>query len=105
MSSASWVIAASDLGIRVSAPHHVRDRFGESIEFVAHVPDFGTAGGTHVWYMPEPLPTARLPFRVFFISTLNPDLYFDYDRQRFIELLTAWGWTGAGEPPAWYTAR
>jgi hypothetical protein len=55
--------------------------------------------------MPEPLPTARLPFRVFFISTLNPDVYFDYDRDRFMALLTAWGWTGARTPPPWYEAR
>lgn len=105
MSSVAWATAASELGIRVTAPHVVRDRFGATIEFVAHVLDFGTAGGTLVWYMPEPLPTARLPFAVFFISTLNPDLYFDYDRDRFVDLLTAWGWTGSGDPPAWYGRR
>jgi len=105
VSSAAWAQAASDLGIRVTAPYHLRDRFGQHIEFVAHVQDFGTVGGTLVWYMPEPLPTARLPFRVFFISTLNPDVYFDYDRDRFMALLTAWGWTGARTPPPWYEAR
>ena len=105
MSSVAWATAASELGIRVVAPHVVRDRFGEPIEFVAHVLDFGMAGGTLVWYMPEPLPTARLPFAVFFISTLNPDLYFDYDRTRFIDLLTAWGWAGPGAPPPWYEER
>ena len=104
MSSVAWAIAASDLGIRVTAPFSETDRFGSAVEFVAHVRDFGAASGTLVWHMPDPLPTARLQCNVvYFISALNPAIYAEYDRARFIALLTQWGWTGKGEPPDWYT--
>ena len=106
MSSIAWAIAAADLGIRVAAPHAVPDRFGQPIEFVALVEDFGAANGTLVWYMPDPLPTKRLaPRFAYFVSVLNPNLYYDYNRARFIDLLTAWGWTGDSSPPAWYEPR
>ena len=103
MSSVAWTIAASDLGIRVTAPFSETDRFGKILDFVAHVRDFGAAAGTLVWYMPEPLPTARLQHNVFyFVSVLNPALYAEYDRDRFIALLGQWGWAGKGRAPDWY---
>ena len=57
MSSGAWILAASDLGIEVTAP---------------------------------------------FISVLNPTVYENYDRGRFIDLLNGWGWTGLDTPPWWY---
>ena len=102
MSSIAWTIAAADLGIRVTAPYSETDRFGAAIDFIAHVHDFGSARGTLVWYMPDPLPARQLPRRVYFISALNPALYAEYDRDRFITLLTQWGWTGKGPAPDWY---
>jgi hypothetical protein len=81
----AWAIAASDLGIRVTAPFSETDRLGRPVEFVAYVRDFGASSGTLVWYMPEPLPTSRMQRNVFYlISALNPALYEDYDRERFI---------------------
>jgi hypothetical protein len=105
LSSIAWVLAASDLHIDVTAPYTIRGCHGDTIEFVARVRDFGTKAGTLVWYMPDTLPTRQLPTTPFFVSVLNPNIYFDYDRQRFIDLLEAWGWTGKGPPPAWYTER
>jgi len=105
LSSIAWATAASDLGVEVTAPCTIHARNGDPIEFVAHVRDFGTRGGTLVWYMPDPLPTRQLPTTSYFVSVLNPNIYFDYDRERFIELLEAWGWTGKGSPPAWYRER
>jgi hypothetical protein len=105
LSSIAWAVAASDLGIRVTAPYSLRDRFGVPIEFIAHIEDFGATSGTLVWYTPDPLPSARLPFHVFhFVSAVNPAVYAEYDRDRFIALLHGWGWgwSGAGQPPAWY---
>ena len=103
MSSIAWVIAASELGIRVTAPYSEKDRFGMPLEFIAHVRDFGAAAGTLVWYMPQPLPTSRIHSNVVYVvSALNPALYADYDRDRFIALLTAWGWSGRGPAPDWY---
>ena len=53
--------------------------------------------------MPEALPANRLPRGVFyFISTLNPMLYREYDRSLFVSTLEAWGWSGQGAPPDWY---
>ena len=53
--------------------------------------------------MPHALPARRLPRGVvFFISTLNPNLYRNYDRSRFVSTLEAWGWSGRGAPPDWY---
>jgi hypothetical protein len=103
MSSLAWAIAASDLGIRVTAPYSETDRLGAPLDFIAHVRDFGAAAGTLVWHMPEPLPTRRLKTKVFYVvSVLNPALYAEYDRDRFIALLTQWGWTGSGPAPDWY---
>ena len=103
MSSIAWAIAASDLGIHVDAPFEGTDRFGLPLRFVAHIADFGASSGTLVWYMPEPLPTKRMRFNVpYFVSVLNPVLYADYDRARFIALLNGWGWTGTGRAPVWY---
>lgn len=99
----AWRDAAIDLGIDVTAPYELTDRAGESLEFVARVHDFGARRGTLVWMMPEPLPGARLPFGLFhFISTLHPDVYGEYERERFIRMLETWGWTGQGAPPDWY---
>ena len=103
MSSVAWVIAASDLGIRVTAPYSETDRFGVRLYFVAHVRDFGCSAGTLVWYMPDPIPASRLhSSALYFVSVLNPALYSEYDRDRFVALLTGWGWSGRGPAPDWY---
>ena len=103
VSSLAWAIAASDLGIRVTAPYFETDRFGETIEFVAYVRDFGSSAGTLVWYMPDPLPFKRMRHKViYFVSALNPALYSEYDRERFMSLLTAWGWSRSEPAPDWY---
>ena len=103
MSHVAWILAASDLGIEVTAPFIERDRYGAPLEFVAHIRKFGTSAGTLVWYMPEPLPTRRLRFKTaYFVSVLNPTIYEHYDRERFIDLLNGWGWTGLDTPPWWY---
>ena|SRR5687768_1363293 len=73
VSSVAWAIAASDLGIRVTAPYSETDRFGMPLSNV-----------------------------VYFVSALNPALYAEYDRDRFIALLTGWGWSGRGQAPDWY---
>ena len=104
MSSSAWVLAASDLQLDVTAPFTIRGQDGEGIAFIAHVRDFGTKAGTLVWYMPNALPTRQLPTTAF-VSVLNPNIYFDYDRERYIGLLEAWGWTGKGPPPWWYRER
>ena len=100
MSSLAWAIAASDLEIQVTAPYSTKDDRGGIIEFVAHVPDFGSSKGTLVLYMPSVIP--KLNRVGYFVSVLRPELYAEYDRARFVGLLTAWGWNGRGIAPDWY---
>jgi hypothetical protein len=102
----AWVLAASDLGIDVTTPYVVTDRFGVPIEFVAHVRNFGSRQGTLVMHMPAVIPASRLRSGVYFhFSVLNPEHYFDYDRELFIDMLASWGWTGPGQPPNWFPYR
>lgn len=99
----AWVLAASDLGIEVTTPFVMIDRFGMPIEFVARVRHFGSRRGTLIMHMPAVIPTARIEPGVYcHVSVLNPAIYSDYDRALFIEMLASWGWTGAGPPPDWY---
>jgi hypothetical protein len=37
-------------------------------------------------------------------SALGPE-WHNYDRAVFVEAFSDWGWTGAGDPPAWYTGE
>src|SRR5687768_1031257 len=91
----AWRTAAIDLGIGVTAPFAITDRKGDPLHFMARVHDFGARRGTLIWMMPEALAARRLPPGVFyFISTLNPQLYGEYDRSRFVSTLEAWGWSG-----------
>ena len=105
MSSTAWILAASDLQLDVTAPYTLRNANGGAIEFIAHVRDFGMKAGTLVAYMPYALTPRQMPPTPYFVSVLNPSIYFDYDRERFIDLLEAWGWTGKGSPPSWYRER
>ena len=98
-----WVRAASDLGIEVTTPFVMIDRFGMPIEFIARVRNFGSRRGALVMYMPAVIPASRIEPGVYYhFSVLNPDLYFEYNRELFIETLAGWGWTGVGRPPDWY---
>jgi len=99
----AWVLAASDLAIDVTTPFVMTDRFGMPIEFVARVRHFGSRRGTLVMHMPAVIPTSRIEPGVYYhFSILNPELYSDYHRERFIEMLASWGWTGNGLPPDWF---
>ena len=99
----AWRTAALELGIGITAPFSLTDDDGDKVQFIAHIHDFGASAGTLVWTMPHAFPIRRLPRGyAFFISTLNPDLYREYDRSRFVSTLEAWGWSGKGDPPTWY---
>ena len=99
----AWVLAAADLGIEVTTPFTMIDRFGIPIEFVARVRHFGSRRGTLVMHMPAVIPTARIEPGVYYhFSVLNPAQYSAYNRERFIEMLASWGWTGVGPPLEWY---
>ena len=99
----AWVLAASDLGIDVTTPFVMIDRFGMPVEFIARVRHFGSRRGTLVLHMPAVVPTSRIEPGVYYhFSILNPEQYSDYNRERFIAMLASWGWTGAGPPPEWY---
>jgi hypothetical protein len=96
--TAAWRTAATELGIRVTAPYQM-EATGTSITWCALVHDFGYPAGTLVLTMHDrPLHPAG-----YGVSLVNPELYGAYDRTTFVETLEDWGWVGAGTPPAWYT--
>lgn len=103
--SAAWREAEVDLGIRVEAPYvHVWPE-GDSVEYVALIPDFGSPKGMAVRrYGTSSGSHSLLPDVVHRISTVNYEAFGQYDRHRWIDYLEDQRWFGPAHPPLWYTA-
>ena len=106
----AWRKASADLGIRVEAPYELPDQSGHLCRFAAFVPDFGSPTGALVLVVRPPTfdhdVTAELCAKQhgLWFSCLNADVYADYHRQEFIDILDDWQYFGAEErKPAWYT--
>jgi hypothetical protein len=98
--SSTWLTAASDLGIAVTAPTTVN---GEEVVAVVH--DFGSERGTAVVSLGserqgQAVSAARAGG--YFVSVVRAAAY---DRADFIATLDDWGWYGSGDPPPWYSGR
>jgi hypothetical protein len=100
-----WQIAASDLGIQVTAPFLVHTESGESVVVAALVHHFGTAAGTLAGTQHDDFhqlsELAEQTGR--YASFLALESYLTYDRQLFIDTLNEWGWYGQEAPPSWYS--
>jgi hypothetical protein len=110
--SAAWIKAAKELGIRVEAPYVIKDKQGHSLEFIAYVPDFGGSKGA-VLIAATP-PGLRYDHKAvacakqhrFYYSILNSEAYSEFDRDDFIATLDDWGYFGPPErKPVWYTGK
>lgn len=98
-----WRIAAADLGFTFVSPFALEDA-GESLEYLAWLPQFGGARGMLI--ITSPLETqSRL------IGAANSQGYAyscmdasdePYVREDTVELLTDWGWSSPEPAPAWY---
>jgi hypothetical protein len=96
----AWKGAAGDLGFRFISPFSIESG-GTRIEYVGHLPEFGSAKGMLV--IADPCTSAQIEAaqdRGFGYSCVTVEAV--YDRAAFVELLCDWGWSGPEEhAPAW----
>jgi hypothetical protein len=99
--AAAWRQASIDLGVRVEAPFRRQADDGTVIEGEVYLPDFATHdGGYGLWR--ENVAAFHAVRAQGAWASLLYDGYLAYDRQRFIETLSDWGWHGAEDrSPAW----
>jgi hypothetical protein len=96
----AWLKAADDLQIEVVAPFRLESGF----QFVALVRFFGAPNGMLVLDSWDEERAAAAENFGFGFSCMDSPFYETYDRERFIEVLTDWTWTGDPEHrPDWYT--
>ena len=108
--STAWLIAATELGIRVEVPGEV-EIGGVPVACDSYLPDFGSPHGMAVFGLRvsrRGVPRDRIldlnrratdPS----YSQLSNRAYRHFDREHFIEALEDWGWFGDGDPPDWFT--
>jgi len=97
---AAWQLAASALGVRLVSPYLLRIENGDAIWVEGFLPDFGGKRGMIFRGISRDAPRTDL-----YVSLIS-DAYRGFDRARFIEAMSDWGWYGsADERPAWLTAN
>ena len=101
----AWLVAAKDLGIRVTAPFSIITESGDVETYEALIHDFGRQKGTLTGRMERDDPTETRSKAGYFVSNLS-DSYRKYDREFFIATLNDWQWFGDKDQcPAWYTGK
>ena len=102
--ASAWLVAKTDLGLRVIHPFRFKSRSGVEAETVGvYLPDFGGPQGMILLCrFDEDSAYAVLGDSEYYSSSLNPVHYEPYRRQHFIRALSDWGWYGSPEEtPAW----
>lgn len=97
--AAAWKTAAQDLGIDVVTPYGL-DVDGERLEFPVLVKDFGHKNGTLV--TADMAMFNKVLDSEINCSVLNEEEYGTYNRNKFIEVLRDWGYSGKSCTPDWY---
>ena len=101
----AWLMAAADLGIRVTAPFSIAARSGELEIFEALVHEFGGSKGTVTGRVAAHDSAASRSDLGYYASNLS-DSYRRYDRTLFVATLDDWKWYGPDDRrPSWYTGR
>jgi hypothetical protein len=101
----AWLDARDDLGIRVIHPFKFRSSSGEEAETVGvFLPDFGCPEGMLLTNRFDSDHVIDLADDTeYYSSGLNPEYYEPYQRDRFVQTLSDWGWYGPPEEtPSWY---
>ncbi|OYY63892.1 MAG: hypothetical protein B7Y49_11770 [Sphingomonas sp. 28-62-11] len=95
----AWKVAASVLGLQLVAPYLLDIADGTAIWVEGFLPDFGGSRGMIFRGISCSAPPTDL-----YVSLIS-DAYRQFDRARFVETLSDWGWYGAAdERPGWLTA-
>ena len=103
--TAAWFAAASDLGIRVTAPFVLVDSEDHrELELIALIHDFGGPSGTLVTTTNVDVGEIEKAAASsgYFLSLLSREAYGRYDRSLFVDTLNDWGYFGT-DAPGWYT--
>jgi len=98
----AWRQAATDLGLRLTAPFDTTDKQGRPIQVEGFLPDFGGPSGiTFVSF------ARRIqPANVGLYGSVLFEIYRKYERSLFIETLEDWGWFGPADGrPGWYAGH
>ncbi len=97
----AWRTAASDLGIKVTAPITLRDAKRNKIDYAALVHDFGSRKGMAILFHDDRKAMEAADAAGYGFSCM--DAYQIYARDSFINALIDWEWTGTLEDaPKWY---
>lgn len=100
-----WEEAAKDLGITFIGPYKFSVE-GNWYCITGLLPDFGSGTGTLIMTRKDDDEACFMAsVAKYHTSVLSPYHYDRYDRDRFIETLTDWGWFGKGEPPTWFKGK
>ena len=96
----AWQVAASVLRLRLVAPYLLHIADGTAIWVEGFLPDFGGSRGMIFRGISRSAPPTDL-----YVSLIS-DAYRQFDRARFVEAISDWGWHGsADERPDWLTAN
>jgi len=103
--SAAWREAATRLGIRVIAPHHLIVAGGTIVQVEAYLPDFGGPHGAIAVSLADDDRCRLTRSAKFFVSQLV-ERYRVFDANLFRETLDDWGWFGPPESrPLWCSTK
>ena len=94
----NWLIAGTDLGIRVTAPFVLITTCGSSLLFEAAVHDFGSHKGMLLMERWDEAKAQAASEQGYGYSCMSGGAY---ERASTVEVLQDWGWSGVGTAPPW----
>lgn len=100
----AWIDASIDLGIRFISPYKFVGLNGEEFEVTGLLPDFGFRKGVLISSRKSDDAAIFMADLTndYLITFLNPAHYDKYDKESFINTLSAWGWNGEeSKKPNW----
>ena len=99
----AWKEASIDLKIEIETPFFLLTDRG-LIKYDLLIKNFGRENGALIITIDDMSEFNTAEKFGFFCSALNPDVYYKYDRENFIDTLNDWGYFGVAEKkPDWYT--
>lgn len=99
----AWDEAAKDLIIKIESPFLLETHDKRTIKYGLLIKNFGSNLGTLILTIDYMIEADTARENGYYCSGLNPDSYRKYNRAKFIETLTDWGYFGFKKnTPAWY---